>query len=167
MNRHDPIRTEHYVNESSRLGLKTLLGCQLESARYSLSWCMRVFNPTTWSTHTPTIFDKDLKKTSFKKTFPQKNSRHVKSNFVNFEETTSPSCQNYLAETRKSTKKTIFLSKKNSTRSSFGHVGFFFDRIAEKIRQKNNFFDKIPTTLAQKIVFRSKLYNSPLSFLNN
>ena len=32
-----PIKIEHYVTESSRLGLKTLLGSRLESARHSLS----------------------------------------------------------------------------------------------------------------------------------
>ena len=32
-----PNRIEHYVTESSRLGLKTLLGSRIESARFSLS----------------------------------------------------------------------------------------------------------------------------------
>ena len=44
-----PIRIEYYVvitsPESSQLGLKTLLGSRLESARYSLSYYIRVFNP--------------------------------------------------------------------------------------------------------------------------
>ena len=53
-----PIRIEYYVTrvvnqsessitspESSRLGVKTLLGSRLESARYSLSYYMRVFTP--------------------------------------------------------------------------------------------------------------------------
>ena len=60
-----------------------------------------------------------------------------------------------------------FPSKKNSTRSSPGHVGFFSDRTAEKNCQKNKLFDKIPTTLARRSVFRSKVYIFPLNFLNN
>ena len=56
-----PIRIEYYVTrvvitspESSRLGVATLLGSRLLSARYSLSYYMRVARPPTTSAHTLT-----------------------------------------------------------------------------------------------------------------
>ena len=80
----------------------------------------------------------------------------VRCNFVNREEKTSPSLQNCLAETRKSSQK-MFFSKKSSFKNCFYTSRFLFWQHCWKDSSKKNLFlTRIPKQFLREVCFAQK-----------
>ena len=91
----------------------------------------------------PIVFTKIniAEETPFQKSF----SEHIKGNFVNFEEKTSPKLKNYLAKIRKSSWKSLFPSEKPFSSGSYSaEVGSYFDNAAEKALRNFDFSLRVP-----------------------